>query len=397
MPLKLKIIFILASLFFISGCARYRNTQIAQQSSGYKCFHVAGVAKAQMNSFYHAHPKAPGLKTISCDASNKFNLQGHEYIFSDTYTDHFVGRNPYNIFTSYEVTVTGSICEDIPKLHFFVSNIKSNNKVSTENPILRNFFVYQSTSWYRYANNVNRIISKQCKNYKFPNHLKISIYAPSTLINSYRSKGIKVNGDNFGPFTKLYSGTYSTDYFSNKHMAWFDDDPIPRYESLKNEKKYQRKLVEINRMRQERNAALINPIAALSVGFIQGFLLEFADEGICAILASSDLSSFDKASYVRCHNYLYYANENLKQSSPKAFLVGNMLGMLNTSFSDFIEKGKTREGEAMRMGTAECLESITSEFGKSRYGETPSEKVIREGCAFGFGMGAAKGTMFPRK
>lgn len=377
------------------------------RNADHLCHKIADVAIAEINQGYHTDQgrifktdpergfsQTPYTQSIPCSTKGLYDLKGHRFIISNTFSTSFIGRNAGRpVHTMYEVTITGDACADIPQLNFFTKRVRSDHQAGVEHPVLKNYFTYESNYWGRFDDRLYGIRKLQCPSLgvdKYsPDTMRVHIYddgrntgQPQTQFQQYDKKKI-------GPFKLLFSGTFVTDYREPKR--WYDDDPTDRYEYRRREAEYQARLAEIGRLRRAQEDAFWSSVAALSFGYIQGISLEMADEGLCAFLASNEAMEIDKITYIRCHNYLYEAYEQLQKNSPDAYLVGKLLSLTNTSFDAFLEESTTREGEAMRLGTAKCMDFMVSEYFSKQIGDRPTDEELQVACKNGALVGGLMG------
>lgn len=390
---------------------RYSSKKDKNFSESSLCYEISGIAKVNINKAYYTDggevylkppaenfTKTPYLNSVPCSKQSKYYLSGHKLLMTNRFFTSFIGRMAGKpVYTDYEITTKGDLCAELPRLNFFTHRFESNHDTNIEHPILKNFFIYESGYWERYASRLYSIRKKQCSNLKkeemYPLIIRVHIYDDGENVGWSRDKYTKYNQDNEGPFKLLYSGAFITG--NQTIVKWHDDDPNDRYEYNAREATFQAKLAEIGKLRKARKQAFWSAstrVAAAIVGYVQGVTFEMFDEGICTFLTVEKDLSVNEQQYRTCHNTLFQMYEGLQAAAPETFFVGNLLGMMNTSFDKFLGDSKTREGEITRKALAEFLECMTTEkFSRSLDNPaTPEEllKICEKWAAFGAVKGA---------
>ena len=388
-----------------SGDRRYLRQK--QEENQFRCFHLAGRVKANINRAYvtdagRAYLKPPEtnftttpyLNSVGCGQETMHRLDNHRVVMTNHFPTSFIGRNPGKpVHTFYDVTMTTSPCVDVPKLHFFTRSVTSNHNHTLEHPVLRNFFIYQSKYWGRYADRLYTIRKFQCPEVSqdnlYPEQIRVHIYDDGNNQGQPDTKYTKYLDDPEGPFKLLYSGIFITDSWAE--VRWYDDLPTDRYEYTVREQEYQAWLRRRFEQREAERDAFWTGVAAAVIGYAQGRSFELLDEGACSFLAMTDDFEVNRRQYETCHNTLYQMYENLQADAPQTYLVFNMLGMMSTSFDEFLGESKTREGEAMRVGVAEYMECAFTERNSRSLDNPATAEELAEICGKWGVFGAGKG------
>lgn len=401
---------LLSCVVTLTGCGTTGSTTDRSKaaSTPFQCVDIGGGKLVHINRTYvtdsgleyttaedgrHRH-KLRYLATVSC-ADIGDNIVANNWLFAKhRYSTTFIGRSPRPpIHTSYHVTTEGDVCDEFPHLNFFVSDVKANLDAPGQNPVLHNFFIWEEARWTKYASKLSRVRNNDCaSDASWPKTYRLHIYALDHL-NGSTDRLSRVSSQRTSSFRLVYSGVVDDGGGHLDERTWIDDDPVPRYEYQMAHKAYQERLAAIGEARREKADRFWGSIAALTIGYIQGISLEFADEGVCAFLSTDEFLEINKSQYVRCHNFLFDLYARIQASAPEAYLVANIFGMMNTGFESYIEQGESSRSRTQRRALAECLEGMASEYGRTRINERPDEKTLREACAIGAGMGAVRSVL----
>jgi len=226
---------------------------------------------------------------------------------------------------------------------------------------------------------IKAFAQQYCEN--LPNRIRIV----GTIIK--RDQLPKYHGPNRLPYERerVYSGKLFVRGFEKPYLI--DDDPEERTNQLQQEfariARYENYQMYLSQKASRERKNITDALVAMGVGYVQGVNYELADEALCGAVAlqmKSQTTPFSMKKYEQCHNYLNDKLDEVKQNSPWAFKLANLLGVMNNRLHLLFPEAKTRAGNTLTMEASEFLACVATERFAVRLGEVIDYEEIYKIC-----------------